>query len=181
MTLEALLEKYKGQHISYSQYLITDEWAAKRDEIIKRDSFCCTNCKKSATIDNIDLVTKKPEHIWIEDNGVIDLGGDIPSANYIIVTADKHYHLEVHHNRYIFNRLPWEYNNEDLVTFCNHCHTDFHNTNKVLVFSEDELVELEYEACSKCNGTGYIPQYNHVQGGVCFQCMGNRYTQPLIS
>jgi len=30
-----------------------------------------------------------------------------------------------------------------------------------------ELVE-----CSKCNGTGGIPSFNHVAEGVCFQCAG---------
>lgn len=117
---------------------------------------------------------------WIEDNGVVDLGGDIPSANYIMVTADKHYHLEVHHKRYIYNRLPWEYKNDDLITLCNHCHTDFHQNNKVPVYSEDELIELEYEICDRCNGYGYLPEYRHVQNGVCFKCQGEKYVQPLI-
>jgi hypothetical protein len=26
--------------------------------------------------------------------------------------------------------------------------------------------------CTKCNGTGYLPQYAHIQGGVCFECEG---------
>lgn len=26
--------------------------------------------------------------------------------------------------------------------------------------------------CTRCGGTGYIPHFNHVQGGVCFACFG---------
>lgn len=26
--------------------------------------------------------------------------------------------------------------------------------------------------CSRCNGTGRLSCYNHVQGGVCFKCLG---------
>lgn len=27
-------------------------------------------------------------------------------------------------------------------------------------------------ACNKCNSTGYIEYYAHVQGGICFRCRG---------
>jgi DnaJ-class molecular chaperone len=27
--------------------------------------------------------------------------------------------------------------------------------------------------CDRCGGRGHIPAYNHVQGGVCFQCWGS--------
>ncbi len=26
--------------------------------------------------------------------------------------------------------------------------------------------------CGKCAGTGYLPGYRHVQGGLCFMCHG---------
>jgi hypothetical protein len=119
-------------------------------------------------------------HFWIEHDGCIINVDGFEEPDFNPVLADKAYHLEVHHNRYILNRLPWEYNNEDLVTFCNHCHTDFHKNNTVYVYSEDELTKLDYEICNRCNGYGYLPEYRHVQNGVCFQCMGERYTQPLI-
>jgi len=34
--------------------------------------------------------------------------------------------LNVHHRRYIPGRKPWEYLDEDLVTFCEHCHGQHH-------------------------------------------------------
>ena len=27
--------------------------------------------------------------------------------------------------------------------------------------------------CSRCGGSGYLRQYNHVQAGVCFRCGGS--------
>jgi 5-methylcytosine-specific restriction endonuclease McrA len=181
MTLEELISKHQGECISYIQYLTTDEWLNKRRIIIERDNHTCTKCKKGATyyIKNWDSPIKY--HLWnINSSTGVHAPWHIKGDNKLI-SADKQYHLEVHHKKYILNRLPWDYKNDDLTTLCNHCHTDFHKNNKVPVFNEDELVELEYEVCSKCNGTGYIPQYNHVQGGVCFQCKGERYLQPLIN
>lgn len=32
--------------------------------------------------------------------------------------------------------------------------------------------------CGKCGGTGNIPSYRHVEGGVCFQCNGNGRAAP---
>lgn len=29
-------------------------------------------------------------------------------------------------------------------------------------------------ACDRCNGLGRIPRYNHVEGGICFKCRGNK-------
>lgn len=34
----------------------------------------------------------------------------------------------------------------------------------------DELVEVE--KCSKCNGTGFLPEFAYYADGVCFECMG---------
>lgn len=28
--------------------------------------------------------------------------------------------------------------------------------------------------CSRCLGRGHLPQYNHVEGGICFKCRGNK-------
>lgn len=37
------------------------------------------------------------------------------------------YRLHVHHKRYIKNKEPWEYEDEDLITLCQHCHWQEHN------------------------------------------------------
>lgn len=180
MTLEELLSKCNGEYISYAQYLATEEWKTKRNSIIERDKNICTKCKKGATIYIKNFGSPQKYHLWNirkSDNKMLPWT-DFEDSQ--IENADKHYHLEVHHKRYILNRLPWEYNSDDLITFCNHCHSEFHQHNKVVVYSEDEMMKLDYQVCPKCNGAGYLPEYSHVENGVCFQCMGERYTQPLI-
>ena len=33
--------------------------------------------------------------------------------------------------------------------------------------------DLSFEGiCSRCGGSGYLPRYNHVEGGRCFKCNG---------
>ena len=29
--------------------------------------------------------------------------------------------------------------------------------------------------CDRCSGTGRLPQYNHVEAGICFKCRGGKY------
>jgi 5-methylcytosine-specific restriction endonuclease McrA len=49
--------------------------------------------------------------------------------------------LVAHHRQYHFLskkndfKLPWEYNNNELVTLCSNCHTEGHKKFKIPVFS----------------------------------------------
>ena len=31
--------------------------------------------------------------------------------------------------------------------------------------------------CNRCGGTGRLPQYKHVENGICFKCRGNRFVK----
>ena len=35
--------------------------------------------------------------------------------------------------------------------------------------------------CSRCSGTGYLPQYNHIQAGVCFKCRDSDPKKELLA
>lgn len=35
--------------------------------------------------------------------------------------------LDVHHNIYIDNKLPWDYDDKDLITLCKTCHSKIHD------------------------------------------------------
>lgn len=35
---------------------------------------------------------------------------------------------------------------------------------------------LNYGGCPRCGGSGYLPEYSHVEGGVCFLCGGGEPT-----
>ena len=39
--------------------------------------------------------------------------------------------------------------------------------------SEFREMETFDDVCMRCGGTGYLPEYNHVEGGVCFACGGS--------
>lgn len=32
--------------------------------------------------------------------------------------------LHVHHNKYVYSRMPWDYEDSDFVVLCEHCHAD---------------------------------------------------------
>jgi 5-methylcytosine-specific restriction endonuclease McrA len=82
--------------------------------------------------------------------------------------------LHVHHKYYIKDHMPWEYNNDALVTLCPECHQKRHLQNKVPLFSKDKQQTIidNLVLCDRCNGTGYLPKYHYYFGGVCFKCNG---------
>lgn len=82
--------------------------------------------------------------------------------------------LNVHHKYYINGKNPWEYDNEALVTLCEDCHCDIHKSAKTPVYKESygKQIMRYAEICDRCGGGGYLPQYRHVEGGICFKCWG---------
>lgn len=81
--------------------------------------------------------------------------------------------LNIHHKFYIQGHKPWEYNDEALVTLCEDCHKRWHEnyTNIRLYDSKGNLLHA-LAPCSRCGGSGYLPQYSHVEHGRCFKCGG---------
>lgn len=83
----------------------------------------------------------------------------------------------VHHKYYIRNQLAWEIEDSALVTLCKDCHSKRHKIEKIKVYENQNGYLKEYSNptfhCRKCDGSGYLPQYSHVQNGVCFNCNGN--------
>jgi hypothetical protein len=91
--------------------------------------------------------------------------------------------LHVHHKFYVKSWLPWDYPNDALITFCSICHDHLHRTQSVKVYKENRdyfLEELDYEPCTRCSGSGYLQEYDHVQNGVCFRCGGQGFEEDLI-
>lgn len=94
------------------------------------------------------------------------------------LVAKEAIELHVHHRYYVVNSLPWEYEDDALVTMCHQCHWQEHQENGILVYQSEPggLRELNVQLCTRCSGAGFLPEYRHVQGGVCFKCMGQRFT-----
>ena len=120
--------------------------------------------------------TKKGEEFYIlndtnEKLQFKDLG--------IPVLADKKVFMHVHHKFYVYVYLPWEYDDESLVTLCNICHWDLHKTTNVPIYTNKsgKLESLNYTPCTRCNGSGVFPEYKNINGGLCFRCHGNKYEE----
>lgn len=81
--------------------------------------------------------------------------------------------LNIHHKYYIQGHKPWEYNNDALVTLCEDCHKKRHEdySNIRLYDSNGKLLHALIP-CDRCGGSGYLPQYSHVENGICFKCGG---------
>lgn len=87
--------------------------------------------------------------------------------------------LEVHHKHYIIQHKAWEYDNESLITLCSECHAKIHQTIGVKIYSNENgyMQQLSLTPCLRCSGTGYFPEYKHVENGVCFRCRGARFEE----
>lgn len=81
--------------------------------------------------------------------------------------------FNIHHNYYICGKKPWEYGDDALVTLCSDCHKKFHNTHEVPVYSSSEKkIESYAKLCDRCGGSGFLPQYEYYEDGICFKCNG---------
>ena len=164
-TFKELLKTKPLEDITYTDYLKCNEWIEKHNEIIARDNQKCRICKTTESI------------------GPIFSGDDrfFHRRQKGKVISEKHpVHLEVHHKLYIRDRLPWDYENDDLITVCDPCHRKIHKEEKISFYDKERNKLFHFEPCSRCGGTGNIPHYNHVQGGICFKCWGAGTKTPIF-
>lgn len=84
--------------------------------------------------------------------------------------------LNVHHMFYYYgNTLPWGYYWKDLITLCEDCHRHLHAKDETPIYDINmRKINDELKTCDRCGGIGFLPQYNHVQNGICFKCRGTR-------
>lgn len=83
--------------------------------------------------------------------------------------------LNVHHRYYIKGNKPWEYSDDALITLCESCHKLTHARERTRVYrrmTPSPEIYKYYDLCSKCGGSGYLPQYHYYYEGVCFACWG---------
>lgn len=83
--------------------------------------------------------------------------------------------LHIHHKYYMLDTVPWDYPDEALQTLCWQCHENLHKTGTIEVFNKGLELQGNYEVCPRCFGAGYLPQFSHVQSGICFGCNGTRF------
>ncbi len=172
ITYKDLLNEYGNiEKIPYSELIETIEWFEKRKQILERDNNRCTLCFKKGTNVSKQELDGSYQYLWDE----------LKNGTNIRYYSNKQIWMHVHHKFYIKNKLQWDYRDEDLITYCNWCHFTYHENNKIQFFENinEKLVELFYTPCPRCFGSGWFPQYKHVENGICFECRGARFKQLL--
>lgn len=91
----------------------------------------------------------------------------------------------VHHTYYIKDKLPWEIDDDALLTLCQNCHIKIHQTTEIKVYKLNYNGILEESpntncVCTRCNGSGYLPQYDYYENGICFECRGERVKEGVF-
>ena len=98
----------------------------------------------------------------------------------------KSYSLHVHHKFYLVAHLPWEIDDTGLVSLCRNCHSRRHQNEDIKIY---EIVQnrkvlsnnFYFTSCSRCYGTGYLPEFHYYENGICFRCHGNFISQTIFS
>lgn len=80
--------------------------------------------------------------------------------------------LNIHHTYYTRECKPWEYENDSLVTLCEDCHKKRHENTRIPLYDQEKRHISNLIPCDRCGGSGYLPQYNHIEHGICFKCNG---------
>lgn len=98
---------------------------------------------------------------------------------------EKKINLHVHHTYYLQDAMPWEIDDSGLVSLCKNCHTRRHESENIYVYkkvgNQIKMAEYGNTRCYRCYGTGYLPQFNHVENGICFACLGDIIPNTIFS
>lgn len=187
-----------GRKPLYTDLLTTTEWRDKREKILLRDNLKCTECLVHGSIiknktayrlkSDEELLNSKVELDKAYDEFVIMIQSMSPvnspilkipkiDVDPLIIDLEPNF-LHVHHTYYINNHLPWDYDDESLITLCSDCHQTLHNENNIPVYEDKFLSQnLNYSKCIRCSGSGYISKYHYYLNGICFGCNGSKYEE----
>ena len=81
---------------------------------------------------------------WKSKRKII-LKRDANTCQICLVSKDI---MHVHHKYYVVGKNPWEYPNSALVTLCEECHSELHNTTKIPIHDK-ELNKTTYKPAKK--------------------------------
>jgi len=184
----------------YQRLLQTKDWLDFRRTNIWKDNANCTQCAKEEwpiwiqtmtddeliqhrlLVNNNSYVLKK----WQKENKDLILkflGGEIEEDPTPILelnslsglkNTSERVILQLHHKRYFWDKLPWQYDRTHLQTLCYDCHMEVHKKTKITMYKDGTMTfKASLATCGRCSGSGYLDQYKHVQHGVCFDCWGS--------
>lgn len=186
-TYHQLMSESNGP-IDYPLQLETEEWHNLRKLIIKRDKNSCQICGETCVELYLPMFVNKGKLVEVPamlaeiettktykfpyDSNVIT----IQTTELQLVPDPSPHYPHVHHKYYIQGHLAWEYPESALILLCHTCHLNLHKNNPILIYSNDQFIESQtLVPCSRCNGAGHFPEFEHVENGVCFKCRGGRF------
>lgn len=169
----------------YKLLLETVEWARFRKKVLERDSNKCVICHREAEsyfevetpVEEYEKLCREQyeqvaSHFCITEEDHIRAKKNPPTV-FLTRIIESVYSLEVHHKLYFYDKLPWEYEMQYLISLCGKCHKDVHENNVIYTYLDNKMTSRkEMRRCFKCHGTGYLPQYDHYLRGICFDCGG---------
>lgn len=80
--------------------------------------------------------------------------------------------LQVHHRLYYFNKLPWQYLDNEMMVLCVDCHMRLHASEVIYTYKdESRSFRRLTPPCPKCEH-GYIHEFRHRDNGICYECWG---------
>lgn len=180
-----------NEAVYYIDELSSLEWKNKRDLIIARDNFECKSCfeKQSLYKDKKyfkPYTKEEQEEFELQLNSYnVNMSKQFGLSEPNNIKAEPQFHqvfepiiLHVHHKYYVYDKLAWEYPNEALISLCQKCHQDIHNSTIIKVYNDEYCKsEINLTICKKCNGSGYISKYHYFKDGICFACNGYKYIE----
>ncbi len=166
--------------MTYAEKLKKKKWKAKRLEILERDNFTCSKCGNvdfsKTFLSTYDEKGNLERYCYHNESNTLEQffekSGITISHKFEYNEYPKIPIMNVHHKKYILNTNPWDYDNDDLITLCSDCHKKLHKKEKIPIFNKQGQLVDKAGKCPRCKGSGYIPIYRHVQGGICFRCWG---------
>ena len=171
-----LKNKYTSiRQIPYEDLLNTREWFVKRIKILDRDNFFCKSCgggESELEVKGLHLIPYN-QHRFLALT--LQEGYEIL---HDVIDGNSQYpiYLHVHHKYYYENKLPWDYPDDALVSMCSKCHYEFHQHNTVPYY-DNNGTRISRTPCYRCKGAGIFPEFNHVIGGLCFRCKGEKFEE----
>lgn len=137
------------------------EWKKRRNTILERDHYTCQKC--GVTNPSLGIIFHIVDLDTPYFNGAECIVDTIAvhsynrgSGEYIIDIDDIHITipfgihkivmpiLQVHHKKYIQNRMLWEYEDNDLITLCESCHRKEHYENKIPIYNSNNVDVISF-------------------------------------
>ncbi len=155
---------------NYNVLLETLEWNKRRDELFKKEKLTCKICNQKATWE-----IHAGGHYGYLYREVVESTDEFGRLrlDFKWLKQENPLVLHLHHTYYVRNTLPWDYPDDCFQVLCKNCHEQEHKNKVFRMYASHELGQSQHlTACSKCNGTGYLPEFNYYLDGVCFGCNG---------